>query len=219
MKSILATLCLFLLCSCAGNNKTTPAETTQKQEEGVGVIIPIYSQKVSLQLPNANWKPFSENKSDKMYRIEFSEKQPQMPNDDNWETLVSVQGFENMAHVPADKYLDAFADFFKKKCPNDFKYSPMGPVSISGHNAASAILGCLQMNKQPTQSVSNQKGELDYFFAIQGEKDLYLIHKAYRGKPSEVSQLLDKDFAKQFVADILPIKLCKSGGHEAECIE
>lgn len=217
MKNIFAIIFLTLLCSCASNQTLEPTNALPPKNKGVGIVIPLYSQKIFLNLPNANWKPTFKDQSEGTYRIEFGEKANAQQND--WQKLISIQGFKNMAQIPPQKLLDGLTTQFKKSCPNDFKYKDMGPVSISSYSGTTAIIGCSQNPKMPTDNGSNHKGELGYYFAIQGEKDLYLIHKAYRGQSTEINKLLNEEFAEQFIADILPIKICMKAGHEAECIE
>lgn len=133
----------------------------------------------------------------------------------DWTELVSVQGFKEFTALPPQKILDVLASQIQKSCPKDFNYQALGPLKISGNLGAKAIIGCSQYLGES----GPEKGEIGYYFAIKGEKDLYLIHKAYRGVPVEVGRLLDIKFADNFILDILPIKLCKRAGHKAECIE
>lgn len=217
MKNIFAVLLLSLLCSCASNQELTPVDTNSPETRSVSAVIPVYSQKILLTLPNANWKISFQNETKDSYRIEFSEN-PDTKNND-WQELVSLQGFKNMKHIPAEKLLGAFASNYQKSCPNDFKYKAMGPITISNHSGVKAIMGCSQNPKTSLDNGTSRKGELGYYYALHGEKDLYLIHKAYRGQSTEINRLLNDEFAEQFIADILPIKICKNAGHEAECIE
>lgn len=124
-----------------------------------------------------------------------------------------------MTQISPRTLLEGLATQYQKSCPNDFKYKSMGPVNISAHQGTSAVVGCSQTPKTSSDNESNRKGELGYYFSIRGTSDLYLIHKAYRGQSTEINKLLNEEFAKKFIGDTLPIKICKNAGHGAECIE
>jgi len=203
----------FLLCGCVSTKKNERLDSVPVGTKNVSIVIPVYSQKISLNLPNSDWRPSFEDSQENTYRVEIKEMKEGQQTD--WTELVSVQGFKEFTALTPQELLDFLADKTQKPCPKDYKYQALGPVKMSGYDGAKGVIGCSQYLGEN----GPEKGEIGYYFAVKGEKDLYLIHKAYRGQSTEINKLLDEEFAKKFIADILPIKICKKAGHEAECIE
>lgn len=184
------------------------ANTMLTESGRVQAVIPIYSQKVALQLPDS-WKPVFSDQRPNFFIIEFA---PDSEKLESWENMLVVQGFENLAgRMPPKVFLDLMALNLAKACVDNVIHEKLGPAEIDGHQSYAAIMGC---SKIPGQD----KSEIGYFVAIQGEKDLYVVQRSIRSSafPSHNPPLKGEN-ADEFISALLPIKLCSKGGHEAEC--
>jgi hypothetical protein len=183
------------------------------EENNVSVVVPVYSQVVSIKLPNISWKAVYEKNIQKSYRIEFI---PKDEDNGDWENLISIQGFKNMVS-DARKYNLSNSQILKgytarillgysSICPKE-KF--ISEVIQETDNRVDMIMGCSVPPKISTNSkyVKEAKGELGYYIFMNGKQDLYLIHKAVRGSEEEIKNKLNKNTAKDFIAPIEPIQL------------
>lgn len=185
--------------------------------KSIKAVIPIFSQKVSFELP-IGWKPaFQDHKSD-FYMIEFIPKNESI---ENWSNLILVQGIKNLSDkITPEKYLDNLSIRFKSICGDRMIYNKIGNLSIDGYHAFSAILGCSEMPMSNETGINQGQSEIGYYISIQGKKDIYLIHKSMRGKSFNLKQSpLTKQNYKDYISNLLPIELCMKGGSQGECVK
>ncbi len=187
----------------------------------VTVIVPVYSQKVSLVLPSKEWKAAFESNKRNAYRIEFISKED---NSRDWEKLISIQGFRDLLRNKSDKEkLDILMKFsfllqtkFQEICPKDKFVFDLLDRPAENYIYIDALIGCTALSIK-AEEVDVAKGEIGYYRFIAGEKDLYLIHKAVRGEEKEIMQRLNKLNAKEFILSITPIRLCVKDNNPVEC--
>jgi len=174
----------------------------------VRVVLPVYSQKVAFKMP-ANWKQaFTEDKHD-VFVAEFM---PGKEDRNTWTRMFSVQGFKNLSsRVNSETFLNKLEANFKNTCGKDLVFEPLGATTIDSYKATGAILGC---GKMPGRNWS----EAGFYLAVQGEKDIFLIHKSFRADPfAPAKSPLNKATMADFMSDIVPIELCKGGGRRGVC--
>ncbi|MBI1194888.1 MAG: hypothetical protein GC138_03445 [Gammaproteobacteria bacterium] len=196
------------LLSFASFAETKKTEKQAAPAKFTRVVLPIYSQKVAFKIPAA-WKEVFKEQKDGVYTIEYV---PGKQDKSSWTRMVSVQGFENLAgKVTAVAFVNKLQANFQNTCGKDLVAEPLGETVIDGYKAFSAILGC---SKMPGKDWS----EVGFYAAIQGDKDLYLIRKSARLAAFEHKKSpLTKATTSKFIANILPIELCKAGGRPGQC--
>ncbi|MDX9743434.1 MAG: hypothetical protein RBT59_06410 [Arcobacteraceae bacterium] len=214
---IIVSFLIIGFSGCSTNHSTfkMPDHNINKslEENNVSVVVPVYSQVVSIKLPNISWKAVYEKNIQKSYRIEFI---PKDEDNGDWENLISIQGFKNMVS-DARKYNLSNSQILKgytarillgysSICPKE-KF--ISEVIQETDNRVDMIMGCSVPPKISTNSkyVKEAKGELGYYIFMNGKQDLYLIHKAVRGSEEEIKNKLNKNTAKDFIAPIEPIQL------------
>ncbi len=195
-----------------------------KGKSDVKLIIPVYSQKVSLKFPTLGWKPIFESHKNNVYRIEFG---PKEENSRDWENLISVQGFKgfvkNKSEQEKARILMQFSSLlhknFQKICSKDKFIFELLDNKDEKYIYMDALIGCTEPRNVNQEMVDSTKGELGYYRFIAGKEDIYLIHKAVRGKEKEISHKLNKLNAKEFFSSIEPVKICKYDHSPVNCKE
>ena len=208
---VVSLLMLFALSVSAAENE--PVDAIPEDVKSATAVIPVYSQKISFNLPT-DWKVAFQDQRSGAFLIEL------IPRDEvleNWENLFTIQGFEKLADKtkPID-FLDGLAVRLKESCGQYSVYEQLGHLTISKHKAFAAIMGC--SNSLDNNSAKKGKSELGYYIAIQGQHDYYLVHKSVRGASFDKDNTpINPDNADDFIAEFMPIELCQSGGEEYEC--
>lgn len=207
MKKIVGILSLIFITSSSVANDITSAKYIPNDVKSITAVIQIYSQVLVFKLPKT-WKPAYKAENANTFLAEFIPKNEDI---NSWKTILSIQGFKNLADklTPAE-LLDKVAAGFKSTCGNNVIYKKLGPKYISGYKAYTAILGCTRFPVSTPTGAKQGQSEIGYYLSIQGEKDFYFIHKSIRDKGfSPSSSPLNKENAPAFIADITPIKLVK----------
>lgn len=192
-----------------------PVSSIPKNVKSVKAVIPIYSQRVAFRLPT-DWKPAFQDQNSNMFMIEFTPKDESIK---SWKNMLSVQGFKNLAsRASSEQFLDNLASRFKITCGEYLVYEKVGSPVIDGFNSTTAILGCSKLpNSHPTGAKKGQS-EIGVYYSIQGEKDIYLIHKSIRGEAFEpASTPITKENLVSYIEPFGPIELCKNTGGQGQC--
>ncbi len=208
-------ICLLMLFTL--NVSAVEVETVDDIPEGAksAAVIPVYSQKVSFNLPT-DWKAAYQDQRSGAFLIEFI---PQDEIIENWENLFTIQGFEKLADKtkPID-FLDGLAQRLKESCGQYSVYEQLGHMTVSKYKAFAAIMGCANSPDPKNSSANKGKSELGYYIAIQGQQDYFLIHKSIRGDSFDKDKApINLNNADDFIAEFMPIEVCQSGGEEYEC--
>jgi len=210
---VVSLLMLFTLTVSAAEFESVDA--IPEDVKSVAAVIPIFSQKVSFNLPS-NWKAGFQNERSGAFLMEFI---PQDEVLENWVNLFTIQGFEKLADKtkPID-FLDGLAQRLKESCGQNSVYEQLGHLTVSKHKAFSAIMGCSNSLDAKNSSAKKGKSELGYYIAIQGQHDYFLIHKSIRGDAFDKDDTpINPDNAEEFIAEFMPIEICQLGGEEQEC--
>lgn len=219
IKNVLFLVSLLLVIS-AGERSLQANEVKPKMT----LIIPVYSQKVSLKLPTVGWKPVFESNKNNAYRIEFV---PKEENSRDWKNLISIQGFKGVVKNKSNKeklrtlvtFSSLVNSHFKKICSQDKLTFELFHNKDEKYIYIDSLIGCTEPQNVKQEMVDITKGELGYYRFIAGKEDLYLIHKAIRGEEKEISQKLNKLNSKEFFSSINPIKICKYDKSPVSCVE
>jgi len=194
-----------------------PSLAIAKEIKTTKAIIPIHSQKVSIQLPST-WKAAFQQKQKDSYLIEFIPKNESIK---NWNNIVSIQGFRGLSFLySAEQFLNKIAARFETVCGENTIYNKLGTANIDGYSTYNAILGCSKAPKPHATGINKNQSEIGYYYSIQGENDIYLIHKSIRGNSFNLDDSpLKKENIKEFLKIITPIELCKNEGSPTVCVK
>ncbi|GJM05225.1 MAG: hypothetical protein DHS20C09_12160 [marine bacterium B5-7] len=209
---VFSLLMFFTLAVSAGESEPV---VIPKDIKPIASVIPVFSQKVSFNLPG-DWKAAFQDQRSGAFLIEFI---PQDETIENWENLFSIQGFEKLADKtkPID-FLDGLTLRLKESCGEYSVYEQLGHFTVSNHKAFAAIMGCSNSVATKNSPAKKGKSELGYYIAIQGLHDYYLLHKSIRGASFKKGDMpINSGNADDFIAEFMPIELCRSGGEEYEC--
>ena len=214
MLNIIKIIILITITNCVHAAELEPVNAIPEGVKSVAAVVPVFSQKVSFNLPT-NWKAVYENKKSGAYLIEFI---PQDEVIEDWENLFTIQGFENLADKTTPmEFLNGMAARLRDVCGEHFVFEELGPISISGYKAFDAILGCAKMPEAMNHS-DKELSELGYYVSIKGEQDYFLIHKMIRGDAFSKDELpINKSNAGDFISEFMPFDICQAGGEEHEC--
>ena len=212
---VFSLLMLFAVTVSAAEFESVDA--VPEDGKSAAAVIPVFSQKVSFNLP-ANWKAAFQDQRSGAFLIEFI---PQDEVLENWQNLFTIQGFEKLADKTKPiGFLDGLAQRLKESCGQYSVYEQLGHLTVSKHKAFAAIMGCSNSPDAKNSSAKKGKSELGYYIAIQGQHDYFLIHKSIRGESFDKDNApINLDNADDFIEEFMPIELCQLGGEEYECIK
>ena len=178
---------------------------------------PIFSQKIEHNLP-AGWKPVHENTSAIDYILEFV---PNGETVEKWNTMFTIQGSKGTANKLSPKdFLTLAANMHVNICGNKTVFELLEKQTISGFDAQSAVIGCGSIPKDHPSGMKKGMGEIAYYIAVKGTDDYYLFHKSMRGKEYDPKNPpLTKKNAEEFIADFMPLRLCKKESKPTECLQ
>ena len=218
MKTLLvSTLCAALLSAPTVYGETfNPIPASSINTPMATTMVPIFSQKLSFQLPTS-WHGAYEKNNANMHMIEFI---PTSEDINQWENMVSLQGFKGLAkRINSKQFLDSMFASFKSACADHIIYQQLPESLVSGYDSTSAILGCANVPGGLLPSKDEPFGEIGYFLSIQGKEDIYLLHKSIRTEPFATGKApLSKANAKTYFETLLPIELCDSSGEAWQCL-
>ncbi|EGM70845.1 hypothetical protein [Shewanella sp. HN-41] len=184
---VLQGISVLLLCSLMGS-ESVQATSDMPRGEGYAPhnhVLPVFGQQLGFNLPSG-WKQAHYEERAGVFMAEFV---PELEALNQWSTLFCVQGFRDMAQsVNPEQFLDAMAATYQSSCEGEVVYQKLGNTEVDGHEGFHAILGCTAMVNvhgatqfNPEAYTSNPQGEIGYYTVVNGEKDLYLLHKSMRG--------------------------------------
>ena len=214
-KVVICLISAILSVDCVSQNELRPINEVPSDIDSVKVVIPIYSQRIAFRLPTT-WKAASHDQNANVFLIEFT---PNNENINSWSNLVSVQGFRNLAERGnSEQFLDSLASRFEAVCGENVVYEKIDALLIDGYKSTTAILGCSDLPSDQPTDIGRGQSEIGYYFSIEGEKDIYLIHKSIRGSAFEVEEPpFNKDNISSFIQEFMPIELCKNTGGLGVC--
>jgi hypothetical protein len=134
---------------------------------------------------------------------------PQEQSVDNWTEMFTLQGFKGIAEKADPKaILAAVVKSNMQVCGKDVVFSLVDHPPVSGFPAQGAIIGCSKVPRDMSIGLKKGMGEVAYYVAVKGKKDIYLFHKAVRTKEFNVeSSPITQENAQAFISDFMPIEL------------
>ncbi len=179
------------------------------------VSVPIFSQVVVFSVPN-EWKPAHESKGVGHYLLEHI---PLEQTVQNWRDMITVQGFEGLASRPNANprgLLNLLASQIKSKCTDHFIGRSLGDGKLDGADVSIALIGCGKLPEDQPGGLKAGESELALYVALKGLKDMYVIHKSFRGKPIS-ADAIPREQAQLLLLTLQPIKLCERSEPRNEC--
>lgn len=178
---------------------------------------PVFGQKVLFNVPEG-WKPAFEQASQEHY---ISEMVPKDESKENWTQMFTIQGFKGAAQkIPPQGMLAVTVNMHKALCGNQVTVEDLGPGTISGFKTHRALIGCAAIAKDHPSGLKAGMSEIAYYIVVQGKEDVYVFHKAQRGKKYDPENPpLTKANAEEFMEEFRPIRLCEKTGNIGECLQ
>ena len=194
-----------------------PCSTMAKDTKKITSSTKIYSQKIEFNVPKG-WKPVFENATQTNYILELT---PKGQTKEKWTEMFSVQGFKGLAQKADPQIILALSGKMHKDfCGEQMIFNLMKPFQVFGYPAQSAIVGCASIDKDHPSGLKKGMSEIAYYIAVKGEQDIYLFHKAKRGKEFKVnSPPLNMSNADDFISNFMPFKICNGASQFHECLK
>ena len=170
----------------------------------VSVITPIFSQLVSFNLPG-NFSPSAafEQADGNAYIQEHV-----LPGEtvDKWTQMLTVTGAKNIVvehpEVTPKDFASFLANGFQQACPSSFSGKELYSGKLNGLDTFIMVASC---GVAPGNS---RYSEAAVITSIKGDKDIYTLQWAQRGKPSATPIDINVDMWSNRVKNLMPIKLC-----------
>lgn len=204
MKNIFtaAIFCLLTPLGFAQNDlsKAPPAFFT--------TITPIFSQLVMLPIPRGFEPAFTDAKENS-YISEFVLAGETVK---KWSQMISLIGYRGLASNPnasPKAVAEMISNGFRVVCPSSFNSVGPGDQKIDGYNAFITVTSC------GTNPIENQS-ESTLIIVLKGEKDVYVIQWAERGKASDAPLNFDQKKWVGRLQMLSLIKLCQRVQDEQE---
>ncbi len=202
-------LSILFLCTDTYAQKNDAFENFKKNGGKVTNITPVFSQLVLFSFPAGFLHAF-ENTTDRFYISEAVLKGETVK---QWSQMITLTGGMGLAPHPKlspKLYAAQMASRFKSACPNTFAAKGIGALTVSGHNAFIAWMGCGAIYKD-----GRVYSESSLVIAIKGSDDYYTIQWAERSDESSQSLAFDGTKWTTRLAELPPIKLCPRTPGEA----
>ncbi|MEM6581633.1 MAG: hypothetical protein AAF699_10195 [Pseudomonadota bacterium] len=217
MKGIILTMLTLAVALHIHAQEVKTVDNVPVKVSSAKAVVPIYSQRVAFQLP-ADWKPAFQDQNAAMFMMEFT---PKDEDTQNWSNMFSIQGFKNLAaRTGAEGFLDNLASGFAAACGENRVYEKYTSPDIDGFETATAVLGCAEMPADHPTGVKKGQSEIGVYYAIKGEKDIYLIHRSIRGAAFEPSDTpITQANVESLIRPFSPLEVCKNTGGPAQCLK
>jgi hypothetical protein len=165
-------------------------------------VTPIFGEIVESPCPEG-FHPAYQNTNNGHYTLEMVLKGETV---DQWTQMVTVTGVQGHSadpNVTARTRLDMKANAFRHACPDTFAAKPLGPTTISGHEAYVAWLSCGN-----TSHGGSGHSESDLVISIEGTEDYYTVQWAESGPASTQPLVFDDAKWRDRLDRMKPIKVC-----------
>jgi hypothetical protein len=192
---------ILLPASSVAQNRSGSISDLASQGYSVTAVTPIYSQLVMFSYP-PGFKPAYAKDSGAQYTQEYVLDGETV---EKWSQMVTVTGAKGLAanqEVTPQRFLQHIAGGFQRACPSTFAAHAFGTLTISGHDAFAALVGC------GTVSSGVPRSEVAILLAVKGSADYYTIQWAERTQQSPQPPVLDPAKWLARLKLLNPIKLC-----------
>jgi hypothetical protein len=190
-------------CAPAWSEDAKGAFERFREGKSVRVIAPIFSQLLASSLPQGFAPVSFEKTKGPIYTRESVLTGESV---ENWSQMVTNSGLKNLASKPdvtARTFLNSMAEAFRRACPFSFSTKGLNASSISGFDAAVAVISC-----GTSPGTAGKTSETALIAVIKGQADFYTVQWAERATPSHAPIPIDlKKWTDRFKA-LGPIRLC-----------
>jgi len=186
-------------------------------DKKLNISRPIFSQLVVHGIPKG-WKPGYEKTMPARYIQEFV---PAGESVEAWSEMITVQGLKDMSQNPnmtPKALLSMVAGGIKKKCGENFIGQAIGEQKVDSYEAYSAIIGCANLPANQPTGVKQGQGEVAFYLAIKGARDIYVIQRAVRTNAFDPTRSpITVDRISTLMRDVQPIKICDLNVSQFTC--
>jgi hypothetical protein len=197
---------LFFVCAQSVFAQTTSVEKTEfekAQSTGkVSLVIPIYSQIVSLKYP-AGFSQVFEKVNGNFYIQEHVLTGETV---ENWTQMLTITGIKDLSKnekATPQVIASSIANGFQKSCPNTYITTGLAITKFDGFDGFYAYVSCGSLStKTPAYSESM------VMIVVKGESDIYTIQWAEKAAASLAPIKFDPNKWDQRLRGLSPIRLC-----------
>lgn len=214
---LLAALTLFVGAVPAQTPKADAAKPP-KAAPGKATHVPVLNHALVLQIPKG-WKK-SHEQTDAVRGRFVREYIPPGQSAQNWKEMITVEGFQNLSLDPAshpNDLIKILGSNIQKACKDNFVGQLFGTVRIDNADASIALLGCAKLPLDVPGGLKAGESEVSLYVVLKGVQDMYVIHRSRRG-PSFDPATMQRQKLEQWIAPMMPIKLCVRGETETQCL-
>ncbi len=123
----------------------------------------------------------------------------------NWTDMLTVQAFEGLIkkqNFTSGAMVNLLAKDISKHAPKEFYFKVLFNKKVKGYNTIIVLMGLKQIPPE------NKKGELGLFLVVEGNSDIYLIHRSWRRSPYNDQALpISKNELKEWAKVFTMIKI------------
>jgi len=206
---------ITLLAALIATSGPSSAQVIPRPWEIQPISVPIFSQVVVFSVPQG-WKPAHESKGAGHYLLEHI---PPDQTVQNWRDMITVQGFQGLANRPNANprgLLNLLASHIKSKCADHFIGRSVSDGKLDGADVSIALIGCGKLQQDQPGGLKAGESEVALYVALKGSKDMYVIHKSFRGSPTS-GDAFPVEQAQLLLITLQPIKLCEPTEPRSEC--
>ena len=144
------------------------------------IMVQIYHQAVAFELPRG-WEvrpAFQAKRPDGSYIIEFLPRGQVLA---SWREMLTAQGFQGQTAFAPVVLLEQLARLIRQTCEHRAFFSRWIEEPAPDHHTALAIIGCARLRADWPTGVRKGEGEFGLYLAVRGIRDLYVVHRSWRG--------------------------------------
>jgi hypothetical protein len=177
-------------------------------------VIPMFGDGVVFNLP-PGWVKMYQQRNESVAIVEFL---PEGQTLELWREMITVQAVRNPpAQVTPKSFMELMAGRIRESCGAPTVAIPLEDLKIDGSPAFSAIMGCGALPR-PTAGAQAGQGEVAYYLAVRGGKDMLIFQRAVRGPGFERSKSpISAANAGALRDAFLPIRICSLADPAADC--
>ncbi len=157
-------------------------DTIKVSGEYVKSVTRIYSQTLVYSHPKS-WplNPIYRKQTKNHFIVEYIPKNQTLK---NWKDMFTIQGFENLVSqgITSIKMLDFIKQKLYSIAPDKFYYDEIFRGDINGVSGVIVLMGIKELPKTLIPELPKGVGEIGLYLVLQGKKDIYIIHRAWKGE-------------------------------------
>jgi hypothetical protein len=198
-----------------GGRQPAPARATSHtfeqlldQAKRVTLMVQIYHQAVALELPTG-WdvKPaFQAKRPGGSYIIEFLPRGQVLA---TWREMLTAQGFQGQAAIAPAAFLEQLAGHIRQVCGEQAFFARWIEAPGPDRHTALAIIGCARLPADHPTGIRKGEGEFGLYLAVRGIRDLYVVHRSWRGPGFDSAVLpVEQPALDEWERQLRGVRLC-----------